>query len=497
MQSHPLYSVLLKGLPFCVFLSCFGYLGAYQSLPYPTGADWAQYMMGAQQIWWPSVDTSYPDWRAPLYLYLLGLLAHYGSYLQAGSWLASTGWLLMGGALYGMGLILRRPILGLGLALALLCLPLSADGFHHLGPYPLIGGMCAVLWLAALGVLKNPKYSSSWLMIFALCAGLASALDGRSLLIVAAAIPLVLKKWRVKELGGALAVFGVAYLPHYLLTAYLKLSLLPMSTKLLEQRRFVLRHLQGNNLHPDHPELEGLSAVCTGGSPMHTRFDWLFEDCSWAMATVNVKAWALSGLLFPLIWALGLMMAFRCWRFGAALVLLIVLGLIVPMLLVWHPPRYAFPLMVPFLSSLPIAIALLADKWPVPRVVVSLLALLPLSLMWPARLPSSTPMTWDFPPTRIPMAEQIQAAVGTHDFYMDCARLDTGLLWAPKSRMPTTVQTFLPLQKDCQDYIQHAEGWLLLRESDPQLPAPAEFGWVEEQRYTEQHRAVILWHRRP
>ena len=136
MQNSSLRQPLGRVMPFVIFILCFGYMGAYQPLGHPTGADWAQYMMGAQHIWWPSPDTTYPDWRAPLYLYLLGLLAHAGTYLQAGSWLASTGWFLMGGTLYGMALMCRRPSLGLECLLPCsVCRSLQMV-FITLGPIP-------------------------------------------------------------------------------------------------------------------------------------------------------------------------------------------------------------------------------------------------------------------------------------------------------------------------------------------------------------------------
>ena len=121
------------------------------------------------------------------------------------------------------------------------------------------------------------------------------------------------------------------------------------------------------------------------------------------------------------------------------------------MLLVWHPPRYAYPVMVPILSSLPIVLVLVLEKLPIPRLLGSLVALLPLALLWPARLPTGDPMTWDFPPSRVPLVTEVQKSVAAEDHYMDCARLDTGLLWAPDSRMPASISTFLPSQNDLSE----------------------------------------------
>ena len=39
---------------------------------YPTGVDWTQYIMGAEYLWRWSPEMVYPDWRHPLYSYLLG-----------------------------------------------------------------------------------------------------------------------------------------------------------------------------------------------------------------------------------------------------------------------------------------------------------------------------------------------------------------------------------------------------------------------------------------
>ena len=486
---------LILILPFIIFILCFAFMGAYQPLAYPTGADWAQYMMGAQQVWWPAADTSYPEWRAPLYLYLLGLVAHGGSYLEAGSWLSSTGWFLMGGSLYGMALLFRRPVLGLGLSLALLCMPLSVDGFHHLGPYPLIGGVCGAVWLSALAVMRTPTISNKWLVSFAISSGFALALDSRSILIVVAALPLIFRRWPLKSLVGAFIAFSVAWSPHFLLVRYLKLSLLPMREKLLEQRRFVLRHLQGDNLHPDHPEIDGLMSVCAQQPPMHAKLDWLWETCSWEMMIVNLKAWAENGLGITLMWGILLFLSFRVWRWGLAIFMLIGLGLVVPMLIVWHPPRYAYPLMVPLLSSLPIAIVLVIENTPVPRLLTSLFALLPVFFLWPAQVPNTEPMTWDFPPARIPLVEEVRQSVNAGDHYMDCARLDTGLLWAPNNRMPANITTFLPSQSDCEGFIVNGNGWVLTKEGDPQLPSPLGYGWSPTKTFQDQNRGVILWSR--
>ena len=137
---------------------------------------------------------------------------------------------------------------------------------------------------------------------FAIASGIAVALDSRSVLIVIAAFPLTLRKWPFRSIWLAISAFIMAWSPHFLLVRHLRLSLLPMQDKLLEQRRFVLRHLQGDNLHPDHPEIDGLMSVCAQQPPILAQIDWLWEPCSLAMMSVNLKAWAEAGLGMTALW---------------------------------------------------------------------------------------------------------------------------------------------------------------------------------------------------
>lgn len=479
----------------CVLIVIFGvYLsvGAFQAPTFPTGADWSQYMMGAQHIWAPLEDTTYPSWRAPLYPYLLGLFSHFGTYIQAATWVSSISWVVMGFSLYWAGALYRHSILGLCLALALVCTPLAVDGFYHFGPYPLLGCLCGLAWVMALGGMR--KKGSLFLIGYFAFSGLAIAVDSRSILVSFAALPLLIHKWSSKDILLSSIAGTIALSPHWILTRYLNLSLLSMKEKLLEQRRFVLRHLQGDNLHPDHVDIESLGSVCSSVAPVHFSWGWLWADCSWSMAHVNLKAWEGVGLIFPVLGIVVMLLGFKKWRFGLSLCLLLGLCLVLPMLIVWHPPRYQLPILVPLLISLPLSVVILFEETPMPKGLKALFGLLPLLLVWPASQPPDTPITWDFPPARIPLAERLIEMVGPTDWYLDCARMDTGLLWAPQSRMPSYARGFLPKDEDCQQYIEYgSQGWLLTRTDSDNLPDPSIHGWLETFTIKEQRYQLVLW----
>jgi len=308
-----------------------------QPLPfYPTGVDWTQYIMGAEYLWRWSPELTYPDWRHPMYSYLLGLGA-VDSYAHSARILNAIGMLFGGLSSVYVGYSVRKPWFGVLTASIWLFHPLVLDARDWINPYLLWGGTLSVA--GAFGWRLSAASSKLLVVMTILFGGLALWLDGRSLLILGMIVAwcIMHQRWRVA--GYLVSGWLVALFLERLFLHRYDIELKGLLEQLELQRAFLFREDMGFQLFPSPPNASVITNLCSNAEPAMVSFQL---DCALSMFTGNVTTWRSSGLLPPLFIALPILslgvVQFR--RYGI-LIAILVLPLLLSVL-VWQPPRYLF-----------------------------------------------------------------------------------------------------------------------------------------------------------
>ncbi len=428
---------------------------------YPDGVDWGQYIMGAEYLWRWTPALTYPDWRHPLYPYLLGLGA-VESYAQSARMLNGLGTLLGMSAFAWLGHRSRHPWLGvLGMAMWI-CHPLVEDARDWINPYLLWGGVIGA-WMSSFWTLcADLKTSKSTMLLwsglgtgfFGACALL---LDGRSMWLAGLVIVcLLMQRWMKMAYlltGLWLGVLGIEFL---LLERY-KIEVHGLWTQLELQRAYLFRENMALQLFPPTEQATTVVASCMG-NPSHL---WpIHWSCAVDLAVGNVVAWSRWGLLPPwYLWPLLILPLFvrqnRNWMLAIGLPV----SILVPLLLsglVWQPPRYLFWTVWLWLAGLVWGIHSLrklcmgrSSKYLVSVGVMSALG----HWLWAAPMLNSSDKPKDWPTTGRLVSEQVGAMV------LDCT--GRGYTMSQLSSHRPLDWSLVTTQTDCIDTIfaSDAEGW--------------------------------------
>lgn len=305
---------------------------------YPRGADWSQYIMGAEYLWRWDAALTYPDWRHPLYPYLLGLFA-VDSYAVSARLLNAFGVFLGLGAFALVGLPRQKTwwtVVGMVLWLAH---PLVQDARDWINPYLLWGGVLAMFAALTVRLLERPQ-TVAFAVLTWLFGSIGLWLDGRTIWLVGVCLLVLVlsKQWRL-SVWLALGWGGSLFAEHLFLNQY-QISVHSLWTQLELQRAYLFRPNMAEQLFPPIEDVGSIAETCQSASPAV----WsLNMDCALSIWVGNGRAWLAWGLLPPL-WLMGVIalgLGFSKtpkWLLGFCVV-------IVPMglsLLVWQPPRYLF-----------------------------------------------------------------------------------------------------------------------------------------------------------
>ncbi len=333
------HSVLLQWSPKVYLMLVWGWWiwWVCEPLPfYPTGVDWTQYIMGAEYLWRWSPEIVYPDWRHPLYSYLLGLGA-VDSYAQSARVLNVLGMAFGGAACMYVGQVIRRPWFAVMTCSMWLFNPLVLDARDWINPYMLWGGTLAVV--SSCGWRTVTSESKLNILITVISGSVALWLDGRTIVVLSVIVlwGMLHQKWRLSVVlsCGWLVAIG---LEQTFLGLY-DIQLKGLVEQLELQRDFLFREGMAFQLFPSPDNAAVIEDVCVS-KRLTKSIDW---DCALQMGQGNLQVWLEQGLLPPL-----LLMVFsvvgvairRDWK-----LILLLSALCGPLLMsgvVWQPPRYLF-----------------------------------------------------------------------------------------------------------------------------------------------------------
>lgn len=411
-----------------------------QPLPfYPTGVDWTQYIMGAEYIWRWSPELIYPDWRHPLYSYLLGLCA-VDSYAHSARVLNSIGMAFGGLSSVYAGYSIRRPWFGVIAAVIWLCHPLVLDARDWINPYMLWGGTLSVVGVCGWRLSKSNGKVLSWMTI--IFGALSLWLDGRSVFILAMIVVwcVMHRRWR----SGIHLVSGwtvAIFLERQLLDRY-GIELKGLFEQLELQRAFLFREGMGFQLFPSPSNASVITDLCSSAAPAITA---LHLDCTFAMFKGNMTTWMEWGLLPPLVIVLSVfgVLAVQCRRYCVLLSVLVL-----PMLmsgLVWQPPRYLFWTLWFWSAAMGASLMVLAEherlRWIAPIFLGSIGWWL-----WTAPILNSIDQPRDWATTGRLIAEQVG------DVTLDCT--GEGLVLGRLSSKRARDWSVLPDTQTCQQWME-------------------------------------------
>lgn len=313
-----------------------------QPLPfYPTGVDWGQYIMGAEYLWRWTPELTYPEWRHPLYSYLLGLCAM-DSYAQAARLLNVIGGLLGLLSFAWVGWRSQRPWLGvLGMSIWMLH-PLTQDARGWINPYFLWGGVIGTICASAWTMFKE-SFSVRFVGLTILFGGIGLWLDGRTIWVLSVILCSValMQEWKVL---GTLTVcwLGLVSLETMAIQHY-DIDLYGLWTQLEMQRAYLFREDMALQLFPATEEAAEIASVCMNTASTLWPIEW---SCSVQMGWGNLRAWLDWGQLPPLVLLLMLGVGqIFVERLNRRLLFCMIIAVAIPLLvmgLVWQPPRYLF-----------------------------------------------------------------------------------------------------------------------------------------------------------
>jgi|GEM_PF-4481125 len=340
VDNHKTRRTLLYTLMVCVFVYWIWW-GSRPVSFYPTGVDWTQYIMGAEYLWRWTPELSYPEWRHPLYSYLLGLCA-VDSYAQSARLLNVVGCLLGLLSFAWVGWRSQRPWLGLLGMSIWMWHPLTQDAKDWINPYFLwggvIGSICASGW-----TMFQEAFRIRFVVLTIVLGGVGLWLDGRTIWVLSVMLFSVAwnKEWKVL---GTMVVswLGLVYLETMAIQHY-DINVYGLWTQLEMQRGYLFRENMAVQLFPSIDKATDIAAVCMDTASTLWPIDW---SCGVQMALGNVRAWLEWGQLPPLflVLMLGVGQVF-VERVNRKLLFCMVIAVAIPVLvmgLVWQPPRYLF-----------------------------------------------------------------------------------------------------------------------------------------------------------
>ena len=313
----------------------FGYANRYHFIQ--RGVDWTQYIMGAEYLWRWSPELVYPDWRHPLYSYLLGLGA-LDSYAHSARILNGLGMVLGGTACIYCSEVLRKPWLAVVTCAIWFSHPLVLDARDWINPYMLWGGVLSICGVCGWHMTNT---DSKWALIAALVFGsVALWLDGRTIWVLGFVTlwNVWYGQWRRTGLLLGGWIFAVI-LENQVLVQY-GIELKGLVEQLELQRSFLFRDDLKFSTFPSPENIDSIVNVCAQASPKLMSWDL---TCTVQMWLGNIQVW-LDNALLPPIW----MVAFCAFGIGILKdrrTLMLVTLLLVPLCLsglVWQPPRYLF-----------------------------------------------------------------------------------------------------------------------------------------------------------
>jgi hypothetical protein len=265
---------------------------AFLNLHIPEGSDWGVYLRGAEHVWHPERDTTFPDWRTPAYAWLVGWLGESQGYVRAGQILSSVSALLTVLAAGLLGRALSTAWIGGLAAMAVAGFTPVAHGAHWVNHYPLLGATTGLA--LALGAMACRWPHAVLGAATGVAAGASVALDLRGMVVVAAggilcslALADRTRPWHHR--GGTLGMFLVGILAvgsaENALAERANTRLMPLEKQVLHQRELTLDwQTWGNN-----PLAQEVQAACEDIRPGPLRISQLFLPCSRAMLSTNLQ----------------------------------------------------------------------------------------------------------------------------------------------------------------------------------------------------------------
>ncbi len=428
---------------------------------FPEGSDWETYISNTAYVWhgdWPGII--YQDWRKPLHAYLVGLLGEGSSYIHGAQLLtaASLVALVLAAGLLGRALA-SRPA-GVVSALSMAALATLEPASRWVNHYPLLAGSAGLAAAFGAACLRWPR--GLWALLAMLCAGLCFAVDGRGVVALGMAAPLVVgAAWtlraRPRRAWGLLALAGLGLclasaVDQGLQRRYTP-GLLSVAEQLGNQRQVILTHYDSVGGAP-----EPLASACGLGEP--AALEGLSLACAVALEAENHRRLSAEGALPPLGFGLLLLLALvpgpRGWRDSlgvAAVVGGAVAALAAGMAWVVYWDRYGLQHVVPLVVLVPVGLDRLVrwgwarwrptDGSGIPAVIAAASALALALLVWPGWSGSDagSPALGEAErhpggaDGRLELAAWARGRMGPDDLLIDCAGASLFQLLLPQ-RIP-------------------------------------------------------------
>lgn len=340
-------------------------LWAHEAPGFPFGSDWGQYLQGADALWRADDTATYPSWRGPLYMFLLGGPGQKLGYVVAGRLVSrvAAGLCVVAAALAARALAGRSAAAAAALLVAGFT-PLQQAAVW-VNPYATLG---AVQGLCLAAGLATARWGWRWVAVACgLLAAAAVATDPRGWFVVPIALVLGLlaprlrvnaRRWLSPALLGGAMVLGLALT----LWAQRDLPHTPLGQAIREQH-VLSAEMVGIKTGPDHPLATCLEADSSTGRMVTT------TACARHLLAWNQSRMAPRGCVPPL-WALltlPLLLIPAPWGRRSSLASAAAVGLpAIAMLagLAWveWAPRYSAPYVVPLALLGPVVAARLVER---------------------------------------------------------------------------------------------------------------------------------------
>ena len=417
------------------------------SISHPLGSDWGHYFTAAEFIWNPTQGLAYPDFRKPWFGWLIGGLGQGVGYLTAAQLIGkiSLAVMVLGASLLGAAMASRW--VGLVAGGTILLMPLAMDGALWVNHYPALGAAVGLAFGAGAAATRWRWFG--WVLISALAAGVAWALDFRGLVALPAAAGLVLLgglrlgiKICILRLLAFTAVFAGPYAQDAWLQQTFSVPQLEVSGQLAVQRKGTLEQIGQGLVGGDE-----VRRACAGQRVEHFQAAAATTACADALRDSSVSRLAALGLI-PAGGVLGAGALWllpsaprRRWTMavaGAGIVGAPMVSLYMGMGWVTYFDRYVLPFAVIIAAFLPVALARVADLMPVAWLRAPLGGLLALSataILWPGL----NARNLDAPETVRSseyhagvFADWATAVLGPDDGVIDCAGLAVDSLLLPR-----------------------------------------------------------------
>ncbi len=441
---------------------------AFESLHIPEGSDWGVYLRGAEHVWHPERDTTFPDWRTPAYAWLVGWFGESQGYVRAGQMLSSVSALLTVLAAGLLGRALSTAWIGGLAAVAAAGFTPVAHGAHWVNHYPLLGATTGLA--LALGAMACRWPHALLGAATGVAAGASLALDLRGMVVVVAggilcslALGVQSRPWLHRAGTAAFFLVGVWAVgsAEGALAERVNTRLMPLEKQVLHQRQLTLdwQTWEGG------PLAQKLQAACEDIRPGPLRASHLLLPCSRAMLSTNLQRLWNAQSLPPAssLWLLCLACLPGAWGRRSVLaggvlvgVPLVSIGVGASWVTYWD--RYVLQFAAPLVALVPVAIARVGTgvgqrlgRRVAGKGVGAIAASAWVVLAWPNLLGGV--------PGAPPMREKIPAEIATwasenvreEDVLVDCAGMGINQFLLP-NRVP--LEEFVRQPRACIDSIR-------------------------------------------